>query len=146
MKKTSKRKTVVAKALTDSLIETSFTEIVSLIEQARQRAFYAVNTELVGLYWQIGEYISRKLESAEWGDGIVDELARYLAQTQPGLRGFTRSNLFRMRQFYDTYCQDGKVAPLVRQLPWAHHLIIMSQCKLAEQRELDRKSTRLNSS
>ena len=57
-------------------IQTSFAEVVSLIEQARQRAFQAVNRELVGLYWQIGKYISGKLETAEWGEGVVDRLAR----------------------------------------------------------------------
>ena len=45
-------------------IETSFAEVVGLIEQARRRAYQAVNTELVGLYWQIGRYISGKLAAA----------------------------------------------------------------------------------
>jgi len=115
--------------------QATFAEVLELIRAARGRAFQAVNTELVGLYWQVGEYISRKLESAEWGDGVVDELARYLAETQPGLRGFTRPNLFRMRQFYETYADDEKVSPLVRQLPWTHHLLILSHAKSPEERE-----------
>src|SRR2546427_597107 len=82
-------------------VESSFAEVVRLIEGARRRAYQAVNTELVGLYWQVGEYISRKLATAEWGDGVIDELARYIARTQPGLRGYTRRNLFRMRQLYE---------------------------------------------
>jgi hypothetical protein len=57
----------------------------------------------VGLYWQVGEHISRKLASAEWGDGVVDELAAEIARKHPGMRGFTRPNLFRMRQFYEAY-------------------------------------------
>jgi predicted nuclease of restriction endonuclease-like (RecB) superfamily len=129
MKKRMKPKTPVAR------VEESFAEVINLIRQARQRAFQAVNTELVNLYWQVGEYISRKLESAEWGDGVVDELARYLAQTQPGLRGFTRRNLFRMRQFYETYRNDQKVSPLMTQLPWTHHLLIIGQCRRPEERE-----------
>ena len=52
-----------------------------------------------------------------------------------GLRGFTRRNLFRMRQFYATYQGDEKVAPLVRQLPWTHNLIILSQSKTPQERE-----------
>jgi hypothetical protein len=83
----------------------------------------------------IGEYISRKLASAEWGDGVVDALARYLARTQPGLKGFTRPNLFRMRQFYDTYAGHEIVSALLRQLPWTHNLIILSQAKRPEERE-----------
>jgi len=86
------------------------------------------------LYWQIGERISRRIAASEWGDGVVEQLARYLAQTQPGLRGFTRANLFRMRQFYEAYPDWEFVSPLVRQLPWTHHLIILNQSKRPEER------------
>ena len=113
----------------------AFGEIVRLIEASREKALQAVNTALIDLYWQVGETISRKIEAAEWGDGVVDELAAYIARTQPGLRGFTRANLFRMRQFYQTYCGEEKVAPLVRQLPWTHNLIILGQSRRAEERE-----------
>ena len=113
----------------------NFTEVVKLIETARQHAYHAVNTTLIELYWQIGAYINGKLEAAEWGDGVVNQLARHLAASQPALRGFTRPNLFRMRQFYVTYRHDAIVSPLVRQLPWTHNLIILSQSKRAEERE-----------
>lgn len=116
-------------------IEASFAEVVDLIEQARQRAYQAVNTELVALYWEIGRYISAKLESAVWGEGVVERLAEHLARMLPGQRGFTRRNLFRMRQFYDVYRGDEKVTPLVTQLPWTHNLIILTQSKRAEERE-----------
>ena len=129
-----KTKITRAKSAPVELIETSFAEVVGLIEQARQRAFQAVNRELVGLYWQIGKYISGKLETAEWGEGVVDRLARHLALTLPGLRGFTRRNLFRMRQFYEAYGGDKKVTPLVTQLPWTHNLIILTQSKRPEER------------
>src|SRR4029079_4034622 len=52
-----------------------FAEVVALIEAAQSRAYQAVNVELVSLYWQLGEHISRKIANAEWGDGVVDELA-----------------------------------------------------------------------
>ena len=78
-------------------IEASFAEVVSLVEQARKRAYEAVGHELVGLYWRIGEYISRKIETAESGAGVVDGLARHLIRRFPGRRGFTGRNLFRMR-------------------------------------------------
>ncbi|WP_423708733.1 PDDEXK nuclease domain-containing protein [Undibacterium sp. WLX3042] len=112
-----------------------FTEVVHLITAARQHAYQAVNTTLIDLYWQVGAYISNKIKAAEWGDGVVDALAKHLAVTQPNLQGFTRRNLFRMRQFYETYQDDQIVSPLVRQLPWTHNLIILSQCKHAEERE-----------
>jgi predicted nuclease of restriction endonuclease-like (RecB) superfamily len=94
------------------LTTTSFTEIVHLIAAAKQRAIQAVNTSLIDLYWQVGEIISRKIASAEWGDGVVNQLAEHIAQTQPGLRGFTRRNLFRMRQFYETYQGDHSESDL----------------------------------
>ncbi|VVN88136.1 Putative nuclease YhcG [Pseudomonas fluorescens] len=95
----------------------------------------AVNTELIELHWQVGAYISHKIEAAEWGDGVVAQLATHLARTQPGLRDFTRPNLFRMRQFYEAYRHDAKVSALLRQLPWTQNLIILNQSKRPEERE-----------
>lgn len=112
-----------------------FDEVLTLIKNAKQRALQAVNTRLIELYWQVGAFISQKLERAEWGDAVVSELANHLATTQPGLRGFTRANLFRMRQFYEAYQGDEIVAPLVRQLSWSHNMIIMGQSKRADERE-----------
>lgn len=115
--------------------EPGFTEIVRLIDACRGRALQAVNTALIDLYWQIGESISRRLAAAEWGEGSVDRLAEFIARQVPGMRGFSRSNLFRMRQFYESYRDSEIVAPLVRQLPWSHHLIILGQSKRPEERE-----------
>jgi len=109
--------------------EAAFSEVVLLIAASRERALRDVNTALIDLYWKVGETISRKIEAAEWGDGVVPQLAQYVARTQPGLRGFTRANLFRMRQFYEAYRDDTTVAALLRQLPWTHHLIILGQSK-----------------
>ena len=113
----------------------TFTDIVQLIASAKHRAIAAVNTTLIDLYWQVGEIISKKIAAAEWGDGVVIQLADHLAQTQPGLRGFTKRNLFRMRQFYETYQGDAVVSPLLTQLPWTHNLTILTQSKRPEERE-----------
>ena len=126
---------IPAKSVTVEPVETAFAEVVSLIEQARQRAYHAVDSELVGLYWRVGQYISAKLAAAVWGEGVVDHLAQHLARTMPGQRGFTRRNLFRMRQFFEAYSADEKVTPLVTQLPWTHNLIILTQSKRPEERE-----------
>lgn len=121
--------------MTTATSSADFTAIAQLISTAKQRAVLAVNTTLIELYWQIGEHISRKIAASEWGDGVVEQLARYLSLTQPGLRGFTRRNLFRMRQFYEAYEGTELVSPLVTQLPWTHHLIILGQGKRPEERE-----------
>jgi len=112
-----------------------FAEVVALVEAARRRAYQAVNAELVAHYWELGAYISAKIASAEWGDGVVAELAAALARSYPGVRGYTRRNLFRMRQFFEAYRSDEKVSPLVTQLPWTHHLIILGEAKPVEARE-----------
>lgn len=72
---------------------------------------------LVAHYWELGEYISRKIANAEWGDGIVEDLAADLARRYPGVRGYTRRNLFRMRQFFEAYRAHKKVSPLVSLTP-----------------------------
>ena len=110
-------------------------EILGMVAAARLRVVQAVNTTLIELYWQVGEVISRKIAGAEWGDGVVDQLAEHIARAQPGLRGFTRRNLFRMRQFYEAYQDKQIVSALLTQLPWTHHLIILSQSKRPEERE-----------
>jgi predicted nuclease of restriction endonuclease-like (RecB) superfamily len=112
----------------------SFAEVAGLIRQARQRAYVAVNTAQIDLYWQVGAYISAKIAAAAWGDGAVDGLAAYLADRHPDLKGFTRASLFRMRQFYEAYRNgDAIVATLVRQLPWSHNLVILGRCKSLEE-------------
>ncbi|RMS08854.1 hypothetical protein ALP72_03914 [Pseudomonas coronafaciens pv. coronafaciens] len=112
-----------------------FDEVLAMIQGARQQAAQAVNTRLIELYWQVGAYISRKIENAEWGDAVVSQLAAHLATIQPGLRGFTRRNLFRMRQFFEVYRDNEKVSAVLTQLPWTHHLIIFTQSRRPEERE-----------
>lgn len=116
-------------------IASSFGEVVQLIQKARQRAFQAVNTELIDLYWKVGEYIHKKIEAAAWGDGVVDQLATYITQKHPDIKGFSRFNLSRMRQFYETYRDQPIVAAVLQQLPWTHHLMILARCKRPEERE-----------
>ena len=124
-------KTAVARKPTSA----DFDEVIGLIQAARSRTFSAVNKELIDLYWQVGEYISRKLASSAWGEAVVQQLADYIGRRHAELRGFTRRNLFRMLQFYDTYKADAKVSPLVTQLPWTHNLMILSRSKRTEERE-----------
>jgi Protein of unknown function (DUF1016). len=53
---------------------------------------------------------------ASWGEGVVEQLAHFIARGHPEIEGFIRASLFRMRQLYGTYRDDEKVASLVRQL------------------------------
>jgi predicted nuclease of restriction endonuclease-like (RecB) superfamily len=112
-----------------------FDEVVALIEAARTRAAAAANTALIDLYWTIGEYLRRKIREERWGQGTVQALAEYIQRRQPGRTGFSASNLWRMRQFYEAYRDQPKLAPLVRELSWTHNLLIMSRSRRTEERE-----------
>src|ERR1700722_19082865 len=144
--------------------DNQFLEVVGLIKQAKTNAYQSVNAELINCYWQVGEYISRRIANATWGDQSIKDLAKYIEKSHPDLKGYNRSSLYRMKQFYETYCntpivaavprqlqsvenQKTKfVAPLVRQLAdirntilaqvsWTHHLIIFARTKSEEERE-----------
>jgi hypothetical protein len=77
-----------------------FDHIVLLIEEARSRAFHKVNEELVLLYFNVGNIVSEKVEKGIWGNKTVDDLAQHIALNYPGLNGFNRRSLYRMKQFY----------------------------------------------
>ncbi|HPR16961.1 MAG TPA: PDDEXK nuclease domain-containing protein [Candidatus Cloacimonadota bacterium] len=112
-----------------------FIEIENLIQQVRIRVYKNVNTELINLYWEIGKYISKKIELAQWGDKTIDQLAEYLHNSIPNARGFERRNLYRMRQFYETY-KDNEIVPALRtQLNWTQHRTIISRCKSMKEKE-----------
>jgi predicted nuclease of restriction endonuclease-like (RecB) superfamily len=112
-----------------------FSTLLQHIQQARQKVFTQVNTALIDLYWHIGKTISDKVQNEAWGKGVVSELARYIAQADPDIKGFSDKNLWRMKQFYETYRVDEKLVALARKLPWTHNTVIFSRCKMAEERE-----------
>lgn len=112
-----------------------FDDIFGLIDAARTRAAAAVNTELIDLYWRIGETLSRRIADGGWGKGTVEALAESIQRRQPNARGFSARNLWRMSQFYETYRGSPAFATVLRELPWSHHLAIMSRSKRAEERE-----------
>ncbi|WP_411847558.1 PDDEXK nuclease domain-containing protein [Roseibacillus persicicus] len=114
--------------------QSDFSKIATLVSERRRRALQAVNHELVSLYWEVGRILSKKIETNGWGKKTIEQLAAYLKESQPGLRGFTRPNLYRMRQFFEVYPDLEIVSALPRQLSWTHHLLIISQCKSPEER------------
>ena len=112
-----------------------FDEVIHLIQQTRSQIIRTANTALIDLYWQLGAYLSDKIESAQWGEGVVTQLAEYIARTSPELKGFSDKNLWRMKQFYETYRDaDKKLSPLVREISWTNNITILSRAKSAEER------------
>lgn len=115
--------------------DAAFGEVVGLIRAARQRAVQAVNTELIDLYWRIGKYLHERIRADGWAKGTVEQLADHIARTEPGLRGFSAQNLWRMRQFFEAYPNPEKLSTLLRELPWSAHLHLLSRAKRPEERE-----------
>ena len=115
--------------------ENDFNNIISIIENAKLRAIKAVNTEMIEMYWQIGKYISEKVEKDGWGKGVVKEFSDFLQKTYPSAGGFSPQNIWRMKQFYETYCHNEKLSPLVRELSWSNNLLILAGCKTDEAKE-----------
>lgn len=111
-----------------------FDEIVSIIDHARARALNAVNAELIHMYWNVGEYLSTLCANSSFGDKVIDEVAAFIAQKSPGVKGFNRRGLYRMKQFYETYQNDEFVTALLTQISWTNHLQIMSGSKSREER------------
>lgn len=116
-------------------MDNRFTDIIKLIKQSRENAVKAVNAELINLYWNIGEYISNKIQQSEWGDSIVKELARFIQTNEPEIKGFSDKNIWRMKQFYETYKDFPKLSTLLREISWSHNLSIFSRCKTAAERD-----------
>lgn len=116
-------------------MDNRFTDIIQLIKQSRANAIKAVNAELINLYWNIGEYISKKIEQSEWGDSVVTELANFIQTQEPEIKGFSDKNIWRMKQFYETYKDFPKLSTLLREISWSHNLAIFSRCKTSEERE-----------
>ncbi len=113
----------------------NFSEILNLISTSKQKAFSSVNTILIELYWSVGEHISSKTIKESWGKSVVQELANFIVQKEPNLQGFTARNLWRMKQFYETYQGNEKLSPLVTQLSWTNNLMILAASKSDEERE-----------
>jgi len=116
-------------------MDNRFTDIIQLIKHSRTNAIRAVNAEMINLYWNIGEYISKKIEQAEWGDSVVTELAKHIQQNEPEIKGFSDKNIWRMKQFFETYRDFPKLSTLLREISWSHNLAIFSRCNTVEERE-----------
>jgi predicted nuclease of restriction endonuclease-like (RecB) superfamily len=119
--------------MTDKL-QPQFTEILALIKNAQNYVIVTTNQELIKLYWTIGRYISDRLSTAEWGQKTIEQLAEFIQTQEPGIRGFERRNLERMRQFYETYPNPEIASALLTQLSWTHHYILISRCKTEAER------------
>jgi predicted nuclease of restriction endonuclease-like (RecB) superfamily len=117
-------------------------DIRERIRTAQYEALRAVNKELVSLYWDIGRIILEQKQDQGRGNSLVQGLADDLQQEFPGIKGFSASNLWRMKSFYETYSPNEKLAPLVREIGWSHNLIILERCNDLLEREFYLRMTK----
>jgi len=112
-------------------------ELKTLIQRTQIKASISVNRELMSLYWTIGKSISEKVNTANWGSSVVEELSKDLKEEFPNQKGFSRSNLFSMKKWFEFYSQSEidieKIQQLVGQIPWGHNVVIISKSKNIEE-------------
>ncbi|MCL4121871.1 UNVERIFIED_CONTAM: hypothetical protein GTU68_060734 [Idotea baltica] len=112
-------------------------QLKNRIKKAQLKAITSVNIELLNLYWELGKAISLKLNTSKWGTSVVEQLSKDLKNEFPNQKGFSRSNLFSMKKWYEFYNQSNiditKIQQLVGQIPWGHNLLIVSKSKSVEE-------------
>lgn len=117
-------------------------EIKELIHKKQYHTLRMLNSETINLYWEIGKEICRQQEEKGWGKSIVQVLSGELQKEFPGAKGYSAANLWRMRNFYLSYRNSEKLAPMVREISWSNNIVIMEKCKDDLQREFYLQMTR----
>jgi len=112
----------------------NFNSILTMIKTAKDRILKTVNTEIIDLYWQIGKEVSEKVQNGGWGKSVVEELSNHIVANFGNIRGFSPQNIWRMKQFYETYKDSQILSALLRELSWTNNLLVMSRAKTDEER------------
>jgi hypothetical protein len=102
--------------LTNDNKQKQFYEIIHLIKSVQNNTLISINVEMINLYWNVGQYLAIQLSNATWGDKTVDELADFIQQKYPEIKGFNRRGLYRMKQFYETYLSAKFVSLAMAQI------------------------------
>ncbi|CAN5425247.1 PDDEXK nuclease domain-containing protein [soil metagenome] len=115
--------------------KSDFAKVHQMIADAKARTWNQINITLMTLYWNIGQYVADKVSNDGWGKGIVEELAKYIAGHSPTIKGFSARNIWRMKQFYETYKDNQKLSAVLTEITWTNHLHILSKTKSLEEKE-----------
>ena len=110
-------------------------EITSCIRSAQYEALKAVNKEMIALYWEIGKRITEQQAALGWGKSVVENLSRDIQKEFPGIKGFGVSNMWDMARFYTEYQSNEILQPLVGEISWSKHIVILTKCKETQQRQ-----------
>lgn len=124
------------KSLTPTIdVGSALIVLEQMIDSARAKIIKTANVQLIDLYWNIGHYLCERCSEAGWGKATVQSLADLIQKERPTWRGFSSPNLWRMKQFYETYSNEEKLSTLLRELPWSANLHILGKCKSMEERQ-----------
>lgn len=105
------------------------------VYRSQYEALKQVNKQLIKLYWSIGKSIVEKQEEQAWGKSVVESLSKDLQKEFIGVKGFSAQNLWYMRQFYLEYKDSERLQPLVGEISWSKHIVIMGKSKDDLERE-----------
>jgi predicted nuclease of restriction endonuclease-like (RecB) superfamily len=117
-------------------------DLKSRVRTAQLKAALSVNREMIQLYWDIGRLIVERQEREGWGTAVIERLGADVQKAFPGLKGFSRTNVFRMRAFYLAYTKEVTIVPppvgqldgvnlpaAVTEIPWSHNVILIEKVK-----------------
>ena len=110
-------------------------EITARIRSAQYEALKAVNREMIALYWEIGKRITEQQTASGWGKSVVENLSRDIQKEFPGIQGFGVRNMWDMARFYAEYQSNEILQPLVAEISWSKHIVILTKCKETQQRQ-----------
>ena len=110
-------------------------EITARIRSAQYEALKAVNKEMIALYWEVGKRITEQQTALGWGKSVVENLSRDIQKEFPGIKGFGVRNMWDMARFYAEYQFDEILQPLVAEISWSKHVVILTKCKETRQRQ-----------
>ena len=110
-------------------------EITARIRSAQYEALKAVNKEMIALYWEVGKRITEQQTALGWGKSVVENLSRDIQKEFPGIKGFGVSNMWDMARFYAEYQSNEILQPLVGEISWSKHIVILTKCKETQQRQ-----------
>lgn len=122
------------KLFIDTEYQAFLADIKQRYQSAQLKAAYAVNREMIQFYWQLGKQILEKQAQVAWGGKFLEQLSHDLRADFPGTKGFSVSNLERMRKFASLYPEEISAQP-VRELPWGHIVVLIEQVKDPVMRE-----------
>lgn len=134
-----------------------FNQVKDRIRQAQSRAVLSANSEMIRMYWDIGNIIHKRQKEKGWGAAVIPRLAKDIRNELAEVKGFSERNIGRMIAFYRMYTQLGSILPqpvaklrtnkqdvlkgkaenpmlLVMKIPWSHNILLMEKVKNMEHR------------